>query len=92
MGLGMANLKCSRILVVAASTAPGSLALPHMHMYHFFAIIPSIFTPASFDQKLGAPSTPTRRRPPRQRRSRITARRCRSKPIGRARPLAAVQD
>ena len=42
MGLGMANLKCSRILVVAASTAPGSLALPHMHMYHQDMIVMDI--------------------------------------------------
>ena len=56
MGLGMANLKCSRILVVAASTAPGSLALLHMRMCTTFGFgyfpLPSIFTPASFDQKV----------------------------------------
>ena len=57
MGLGMANLKCSRILVVAASTAPGSLALLHMHIcstsLRLFPLLPFILTPASFDQKVG---------------------------------------
>ena len=63
MGLGMASLKCSRILVVAASTAPGPLALLHMHMCTSFGYF-NLCRPFSPQQvstrKLGAPSaTPT---------------------------------
>ena len=45
MGLGMANLKCSRILVVAASTAPGSHACTIFFADHSVHFHPSKFRP-----------------------------------------------